>query len=258
MCQVSAGGSHTLAVSAVGELYAWGCATNGRLGLGEDVAWSGQVTAPALVELPGHARVWQASAGGSHSLVIATDGALFSWGNGGYGQLGHGDTHDHYLPTEVESLKGTRIRSIEASEAHSIVVTDPGAVLAFGQTQPDGREDPAEEVDVLLPTAIAALRGVGMTTVVGVASGPNHSVAMLADGTLRVFGSNEHGQLGTNSVATAANSSEPRVVSLPPASAFQVGMRVPAWHRHAAATAVQAAMRGGLARTRGARKKHVE
>lgn len=32
------------------------------------------------------------SAGGSHSAAITEDGALYTWGKGSYGRLGHGES----------------------------------------------------------------------------------------------------------------------------------------------------------------------
>ena len=32
-------------------------------------------------------------AGGEHSAAITEDGALYTWGKGSYGRLGHGESH---------------------------------------------------------------------------------------------------------------------------------------------------------------------
>jgi alpha-tubulin suppressor-like RCC1 family protein len=36
------------------------------------------------------------------------------------------------LPTRVPSLVGTRVHSVSAGSAHSLVLTEAGAVLSFG------------------------------------------------------------------------------------------------------------------------------
>ena len=44
------------------------------------------------------------SAGGTHSLAITTDGAVFAWGKGEDGCLGHGeDLSNQLLPKKVEA-----------------------------------------------------------------------------------------------------------------------------------------------------------
>lgn len=51
ICQLSAGSTHSLAVSVSGELYGWGCAASGRLGVGEEYD-AVHALLPVLVELP--------------------------------------------------------------------------------------------------------------------------------------------------------------------------------------------------------------
>jgi len=44
------------------------------------------------------------SAGESHSAAITEKLNLFTWGNGGFGWLGHGDNSGEWSPRIVESL----------------------------------------------------------------------------------------------------------------------------------------------------------
>ena len=44
------------------------------------------------------------SAGGQHGLALTADGAVFTWGKGERGCLGHGeDRSDQLLPKKVEA-----------------------------------------------------------------------------------------------------------------------------------------------------------
>ena len=245
ICQVSAGSTHSLAVGVLGELYAWGCSTNGRLGLGEEVAERIHQPLPVMVELPKYARAWQASAGGSHSLLVATDGSLFSFGNNGHGQLGQGDTADRFEPSQVRAMEGMRVQTIDAGRAHSVVHIDGGSVFTFGQPLPS-LDHSDEQTDQLLPTAVATLRGKGLKAVVNVAAGPNHIIVQLANGELRSFGSNEFGQLGDEAAGAATvSSSEPLSITLPAAQG--TSRQAPLWQRKAAAVVLQAAWRRGRA-----------
>ena len=47
--------------------------------------------------------------GFSHILVVTYESAVFSWGAGSRGQLGHGDTEPQASPQLVEALKGRTI-----------------------------------------------------------------------------------------------------------------------------------------------------
>ena len=52
-------------------------------------------------------RVIAASAGAGHSLALTADGALWSWGSGAPGSLGHGeDLSNQLLPKKIEEWAG--------------------------------------------------------------------------------------------------------------------------------------------------------
>ena len=74
------------------------------------------------------------SAGGSYSLAITTDGAVWSWGWDGYhGQLGHGDGHNQLLPKKVEALADQRVIAVLAGAYHSLALTAVGAFFTWGK-----------------------------------------------------------------------------------------------------------------------------
>ena len=47
-------------------------------------------------------RVVGIAAGGYHSIALAADGRVFTFGRGMHGQLGHGDEEDQLTPRVVE------------------------------------------------------------------------------------------------------------------------------------------------------------
>lgn len=42
------------------------------------------------------------SAGYRHSAAITEDGILYTWGEGDFGRLGHGDSQSRVIPTQVK------------------------------------------------------------------------------------------------------------------------------------------------------------
>ena len=96
--------------------------------------------------------------------------------------------------------------------AHSIVLTDAGAIFGFGSNELGWLGRSADKQQ-LVPTAIAGLDLGSASAVESVATGARHTVALLEDGQLRCLGSNAFGQLGDASAATRAP--EPAVVLLP-------------------------------------------
>jgi len=72
------------------------------------------------------------SCGKHHILVLSVIGVVFSHGNGGQGQLGHGSVESKLSPTVVEALEGVSVTSVAAGGWHSLAVTDAGDVYSWG------------------------------------------------------------------------------------------------------------------------------
>ena len=107
-------------------------ASNGRLGWyghGEDLP---DQLLPKKVEVLTDQRVITVAAGGAHSLAITADEAVWSWGGGGLGKLGHGDTQYQPLPKKVEGFPGHHIVAVSAGVYHSLALTADGAVWSWG------------------------------------------------------------------------------------------------------------------------------
>lgn len=119
MQAVSAGESHTLALSRSGEVWAAGSNGDAQLGLGPEPG----IKNPEfrLVRRLKGLRIAAVAAGMQHSLALSEDGRVFAWGAGHYGALGLGRTHvklePHPLP--VRALEKVCIKSIAAGAFHS-------------------------------------------------------------------------------------------------------------------------------------------
>ena len=71
-------------------MFGCGEGTNGRLGVG---GYTDVVSPRLLADLSTYVvRKVAVSSGGRHSMALTADGKVFSWGDGEYGQLGHGDS----------------------------------------------------------------------------------------------------------------------------------------------------------------------
>jgi hypothetical protein len=123
----SAGRSHSLVTSGKMEVWSFGAAGGfGQLGHGGP----GKEAVPRLIEALNHMVVKQVAAGADHSMVLTRDGDVFTWGREYFGQLGHGNTDDQYVPKRVESL--TNMTDIAAGSFHSLAVVEVGAVYTWG------------------------------------------------------------------------------------------------------------------------------
>ena len=96
---VSAGYSHSLALTADGSVWSWSGGGFGQLGHGDE---QNQLL-PKKVEAFAGQRVVAVSAGTYHS-VATSSGAVFTWGKGDCGYLGHGeDLSNQLLPKKIEA-----------------------------------------------------------------------------------------------------------------------------------------------------------
>jgi alpha-tubulin suppressor-like RCC1 family protein len=147
---VSAGHANALGVTPEGRAYAWGQVAGSALGQGPSSgpsarAATASVQAPILVAGGGlgGVNVTAVAAGGAHSLALASDGTLFSWGDNSRGQLGRaagsdadaasGDaTPPASLPARVTFTPQAVIVAIAAGAAHSLALGSDGRVWAWG------------------------------------------------------------------------------------------------------------------------------
>jgi len=152
---VVAGGWHTMAVTVEGELWVWGQGHYGQLGLGDEA----NRLAPMLVEAEaafGGLQVLTVACGYFHSLAVTTDGALWTFGRGQNGALGHNARNNMLVPTciEAQHFGHANIVSVAAGVSHSAAVTDKGGLYSWGEALGLGH---ANRKAKLVPTHIAPL-----------------------------------------------------------------------------------------------------
>ena len=185
---VSAVFAHSLAFTADGALWSWGCGRDGRLGHGDE---HNQLL-PRKIEALAGLRIVAVAPGYFHSLALTADGALWSWGDGGGGQLGHGDRQRQPLPRKIEAFAGPRVVAVSAGGNHNLALTANGSVWSWGDGA-CGKLGHGDEQQQLLPKKVEAFAG---RRVVAVSAGSNHSIAITADGAVFTWGKGEHGCLG--------------------------------------------------------------
>jgi alpha-tubulin suppressor-like RCC1 family protein len=88
----------SLALTAGGQVLAWGANDFGELGDGTTTDRS----APVPVQIPPGTKVTAVSAGCEHGLARTAEGGLLAWGDNTEGELGNGTTADSHLPVPVK------------------------------------------------------------------------------------------------------------------------------------------------------------
>ena len=139
----------------------------------------------------GALRVISASAGGSHSLFVLSDGSLWAMGNNSNGQLGDGTTTNRNYLVRIMSSNAV---AVAAGFTHSLVLKSDGTLWAMGANG-NGQLGDGTTTDQHSPEEIIYNGGV-----TAMAAGGFHSL-FLKTNSLWGMGANDQGQLGTgNSV----------------------------------------------------------
>jgi len=125
---VATGGSHSVCLSDVGDVYTWGRGFEGQLGHGND-----QIsTMPRYVTAFGKkGKVVSIACGGQNTAAVTESGALYTWGDGTTGQLGYGRHTTQCVPRHVDALEGP-VMSLAVGTAHMGVVLASGEVTTWG------------------------------------------------------------------------------------------------------------------------------
>ena len=99
---ISAGNSHTCALTTEDKAYCWGWNTNGQLGNNSTTKSS----IPAAVQMPAGVSFQSIAANTTHTCALTTEGKAYCWGWNGYGQLGNNSTTDSRIPAAVQMPAG--------------------------------------------------------------------------------------------------------------------------------------------------------
>lgn len=86
IARVSCGSAHAMVTTDTGQVWVWGSADRGRLGLGPNRI--DDVLSPTLLEGPWVSPVLDVGCGHAHSILVDARGQVYAWGSNKYGQLG--------------------------------------------------------------------------------------------------------------------------------------------------------------------------
>jgi alpha-tubulin suppressor-like RCC1 family protein len=224
---IAAGRIHTLALAADGTLYAFG--NNGYGQLGDNTQTDRAVPIRVLKGMYNGTTylgdnvnnpIISIAAGTDHSIVMAADGTVYTFGGNMYGELGDSTNTMRKTPVKVlmGAYNGARylgddvgnpIVSIASGTAHNMALAADGTVYAFGNNNDGllgdstttGRETPIR----VLKGAYAGTTYLGDDSnnpISAIAAGPYHSMALAVDGTVYTYGYNYYTQLGDSTSKT--------------------------------------------------------
>lgn len=198
---LDAGSRHSCAVRSNG-VWCWGDNFHQQLGSPiavdtstEPYTYTGLMSSGVPLQIGGLSNVTAVSAGERHSCALHANGAVSCWGNGDYGQLGHGSRASSATPVVVSGLN-TAV-AVSAGGFNTCALLQGGSVSCWGNSN--------TSIEQLVPAPVAGLSGA-----TALSAGRGHHCAVLTDASVRCWGDNNDGQLGNGSQTDAAS---PVVVS---------------------------------------------
>jgi alpha-tubulin suppressor-like RCC1 family protein len=165
--QVAAGTLHTAAIKTDGTLWTWGLGISGQLGDSTITSTSTPVTTFA-----GGSSWKQVTIGGSHTAAVKTDGTLWTWGSGLFGQLGDNNITINSTPVTTFA-GGTNWKQVNAGTDHTIATKTDGTLWTWGNGA-NGRLGNSLLTDSSTPVTTFA----GGTNWKQVAAGGSHTIAI--------------------------------------------------------------------------------
>lgn len=193
---IDGGESHTCAVTKSGAAYCWGSNEWGQAGIKFSIGLGFSEPQPVngLFQAP-----VEITTGGNHSCAVTANGAK-CWGQNNAGQLGDGSNQSSDKPVDVIGLSGgpVGVVAVAAGESHTcarfIGSSKVNLVKCWGSNI-FGQLGDGTYVDSAFPVEV-----VGLSGVVAITAGKQHTCALLDTGGVKCWGKGDDGQLGNGDI----------------------------------------------------------
>lgn len=187
--RISAGDTHTCALTPAGKAYCWGDNDFGQLGVNSEVE---SLDTPTAVE--GGLTFKNISAGVRATCGVTTSNQAYCWGSDESGELGNGGPISH-MTTDISLVPvavagGLSFSSVGVGQFYACGLTTAGGVYCWGRNDV-GRLGDGETTDTSQPRAIAST-----LTFTQLDTGFTHACAVATGGEAYCWGANNAGELG--------------------------------------------------------------
>ena len=185
---VSAGGEHTCAVHATGEISCWGDNWLGELGTGEA---GNEFDSGVPRQVSDIADAVAVSSGDWHTCAVHATGGVSCWGDNSDDQLGSILDWPNTLSAVPLNVSGmTDVVSVSSGSSHTCALRENGGVSCWGRNASGQLGTPD------IPFSAAPISVEGIDDATALAAGAGHTCAVRESGGVFCWGSNYHGQLG--------------------------------------------------------------
>ena len=191
--KIVGGWNHFVTLKANGEVWTWGNNKYGQLGTGN----TNKQIKPRKTNIYDSKDTTQTeyaidvAAGAYHTLVLKSDGTVWTTGYNGYGQLGTGTTQSE---TEFKQVTGIpeKVIAITANVHTSYALTESGKVYGWGYNY-YGQLGIGNNNDQTTPVKMQKV-----SNIIQISAGDSYITMLDADGSVWSVGYNGNGQFGIN------------------------------------------------------------
>lgn len=140
---------------------------------------------------------------GNDLVLVWKNNRAVGWGAGALGQLGNNGNANSPNPVSILNtgvLQDKTIIAVATGRDHSLVLCSDGTLAAWGRNQYGQVGDGSTDRQIIrVPVLVDRTGALAGKTVVAIAAGLEHSLALTSDGNVFAWGRNEKGQLGDGS-----------------------------------------------------------
>jgi alpha-tubulin suppressor-like RCC1 family protein len=179
--------SASLSFAAPGGLRGWG--DNGSGQIGDGTTTTRHSPTPVSLSAVG------VDGGAAFSVALQADGTVWNWGNGQYLVGGAGSTS----PVEVTEL-GSDNRAVAAGGHFGMALKTDGTVRTWGGLNVAGELGNGTTTASSTPVTVQTAGGGTLSSVLAIAGGAHHGLALSQTGHVWAWGANNDGQVGNGAV----------------------------------------------------------
>jgi len=188
VAQIAAGDEHSVALTNNGEVFVWG---DNKLG---QLASKVLNESSEAISVIGVSNAKAIASGSGFVIALLDNGKLKAWGQNDRGQLANGSDANSFDVVNVD--RAENIVDIVAGGKHALALTEDASLIAWGAND-SGQLGIGNNDDRKIISVVSYFTDNNLT-IRQLAAGEKHTMALLTDGTVYAWGSNNKGQLGVD------------------------------------------------------------